>query len=564
MAEPARASARPDRRERDVESYLKRYEQLAESPERANFDAHCSEIAQLMWPEADHFRGVQTPGSKRNQKVYDSTAARALWKFAAALESLLIPRAQKWHRLRSSNEELNKDPAVKAWFEEATRIAFAVRNSPRGNYYAQKHEGYMSVGAFGNACVFTDEPKSGSGIRYKYCHIGKVFVAPDHEGKIDTVYRKFPLSAKAAHQKWGERAGAKVLAALEKNPWREFDYLHVVAPRGDRDPEALGPNSMPWISLYISCEDKQVVDEGGYEEMPYHFSRWSVAPGETYGRSPAMGALPDTKGLQRMMGDYWRVSHKAADPPLLIHDDGVIGAGGKTVKLFPGALNYGGVSADGRQLIQPLISGVQPEGLKDIMEQSREATNDWFLITLFRILAEDPRGNVTAFEIAQRMQEKGELLAPAVGRLQSEDLGPQIERELAILLRQGALPPLPDALLEAGGEYEIEYVSPATQYQRSGELVGIERTVAGVAPFAQIDPSIMLKFDAEKIAEIYQDVTGAPAKILRSAEDYEALRQAQAQAQQQAMMPERAATGAGALKDGAQALQLLQGGASGQ
>lgn len=559
MAAPAMVD-RPRRREHDIESYLRRYDQLVEM--RSNWDGHWTEISQLMWPEADDFltQRNQGGGEKRNQRVFDSTAARALWKFSAALESLLIPRQQKWHRLRSSDEALNNAPRVKAWFEESTRILFAVRNSPKANYYAQAHEGFMSIGAFGNKCIFTDEPKSARGIRYRYCHIGKVYVATNHEGLVDTVYRKFPLSAKAAYQKWGPKAGAKVLTALETNPWKEFDFLHVVAPRDDVDPESLGPESKPWISLYLGCEDKSVTEEGGYHEMPYLYSRWSVAPGEVYGRSPAMGALPDTKGLNKMMRDYWRVSHKAADPPLLLHNDGVIGQS-NPVRLQPGGLNYGGVSADGRALIQPLVSGAQPDGIKDIMEQAREATNDWFLITLFRILAEDPRAGITAFEIAQRMQEKGELLAPAVGRLQSEDLGPQIERELAILLRQGALPELPPELLEAGGEYEIEYVSPATQYQRAGELVGIERTVAGLAPLAAADPSLMLLLDGEAIGRIYQEVTGAPAKILRSHEDFEKLRQQQADAAQQAAMPEQMATGAGAAADGAKALQLLQGGA---
>jgi hypothetical protein len=108
-----------------------------------------------------------------------------------------------------------------------------------------------------------------------------------------------------------------------------------------------------------------------------------------------------------------------------------------------------------------------------------------------------------------------------------------------------------------------EYVSPATQYQRAGELVGVERTVAGVAPFAQLDPGIMLKFDVEQIAELYQEVTGAPAKILRSKEDYAALREQQQQAQAAAAMPEQMATAAGGAKDGAQAMKLLQGGAQG-
>ena len=40
-----------------------------------------------------------------------------------------------------------------------------------------------------------------------------------------------------------------------------------------------------------------MLDEGGYRTFPYAISRYVTAPGETYGRSPAMLALPSIKTL---------------------------------------------------------------------------------------------------------------------------------------------------------------------------------------------------------------------------------------------------------------------------
>ena len=54
--------------------------------------------------------------------MFDSTAALGLERFAAAMESMLTPRNQKWHRLQASNPILNKDRETKLWFEEATNI----------------------------------------------------------------------------------------------------------------------------------------------------------------------------------------------------------------------------------------------------------------------------------------------------------------------------------------------------------------------------------------------------------------------------------------------------------
>ena len=111
-----------------------------------------------------------------------------------------------------------------------------------------------------------------------------------------------------------------------------------------------------------------------------------------------------------------------------------------------------------------------------------EVINDAFLVTLFQILVDAPQ--MTATEAMLRAQEKGALLAPTMGRQQSEFLGPLIEREIDILSRAGALPPMPDALVKAGGMVEVEYQSPLNRAQRSEEGVAILRTLESLAPLA--------------------------------------------------------------------------------
>ena len=141
-----------------------------------------------------------------------------------------------------------------------------------------------------------------------------------------------------------------------------------------------------------------------------------------------------------------------------------------------------------------------------MMEQRRRMINDSFLVTLFQILVESPA--MTATEVLQRAQEKGALLAPTVGRQQSETLGPLIERELAVLAEQGLIPPKPPLLEEAGGEFEIEYVSPLTQAMRAPEGVGILRTLESVQAIAAIDPSVMDNFDSDEITRTLAEMRG--------------------------------------------------------
>jgi hypothetical protein len=221
----------------------------------------------------------------------------------------------------------------------------------------------------------------------------------------------------------------------------------------------------------------------------------------------------------------------------------------------PNGLNYGGVNADGRQLIQPFQSGARVDIADEKMEQRRRTINDAFLVTLFQILVENPR--MTATEAMLRAQEKGALLSPAMGRQQSECLGPMIERELDILQNQGALPPMPDVLIEARGEYEIVYDSPLSRMQRAEEVTGIARTLEMITPLAQFDPKVLVNFDPQEIVRITAEVNGVPVKALRSREEVAAIldqMQAQEEAAQLASIAQPAAT---AVKDVAQAQALM-------
>jgi hypothetical protein len=268
--------------------------------------------------------------------------------------------------------------------------------------------------------------------------------------------------------------------------------------------------------------------------------------------------LPDIKMLNEMAKTDIRAVHKLIDPPILLHDDGVLGGGAMTVNMRPGGLNVGGVNRDGRPLMQPFGTGARVDIAEAKMDQRRMAIDDAFLVTLFQILVETPR--MTATEALIRAQEKGMLLTPTMGRQQSEALGPLIEREIDLLMFHDMLPPMPEILVEAGGEYEIVYDSPMSRMQRAEELVGVQRTMELLTPFAQIaGPQVFDVIDADALARLTAEVSGVPTPVLRSPQAVAQMRQQRAQQEQEAMMMQAAQPLAGAVKDVAQAQALLQG-----
>jgi hypothetical protein len=531
---------------------IKEFEDLKGT--RVNWDSLWDEVAERVMPRQANFLRSRTQGEDRTERIFDSTAVLANERFASIMESMLTPRTQKWHRLTSTDESLNKSGRVREWFDEANAILYKKRYMPYTNYASQQSETYMSLGAFGTGALFVDNVP-GKGLRYKSVHLSEIYVRADSYGVIDTVFRHFELTKTQAVQRWGDAVPKRVMD--EKSETKKFKFLHIVKPRIGRDPTRVDFKGMPFESWYVNVDFAEVISESGYNTFPYAISRYVVAPDELYGRSPAIGAFSDIKMVNEMSRSQIRIAHKLADPPLLLHDDGILGYGNRTVNLTPGGLNYGGVSPEGRQLIHPLQTGGDLRTAEAILEQRRKAINDAFLTTLFQILVETPE--MTATEAMIRAQEKGQLLGPTISRQQSEALGPMIERELDVLMRNGDLPEMPPELLEAEGEYDVVYDNPMTRMMQAEEVVGLQRTIETIAPFVQVNPDLMAKFDAEQIAEDTAYINGVPSKWVRGEEEMEALQQQQAQADQQAQAVETMPAAATAMRDLAQAQALMGG-----
>lgn len=505
-----------------VEDILRQHSQMV--GERGTWENHWKEIAERILPRQDWFQiSNRTQGDKRTEKMFDATAALALERFAAAMESMLTPRTQHWHKLKTSNPNLNKSKPVNQYLDEVTNTLFQVRYSPKANFASQVHEAYMSLGAFGTGCVFIDDVV-GQGIRYKSIHLSEIYFAENHAGVIDKIHRKFELTARQAAQKFGyDKLPEKIQQMVEKNPEATFEFIHCVKPNEDLMRGRSDYRGMKFSSYYVALEGQKIVAEGGYTTFPYAVSRYVTSPKEIYGRSPAMLVLPDIKMINEMSKTVLRAAHKAVDPPLLLQEDGVLQA----FNARPSALNYGGINERGEQMVRPLETGGRVDIGLDMMEQRRKVINDAFLITLFQILVDAP--NMTATEAMLRAQEKGALLAPTMGRQQSEMLGPMIEREIDILARAGLLPAMPDELREMGGEVDIEYISPLNRAQRAEDGVAILRTLESVTGLAQFDPEVLMVFDPKKIARELADINGVPAKVLRSDDEIMSIKDQQAQ-----------------------------------
>ena len=171
-----------------------------------------------------------------------------------------------------------------------------------------------------------------------------------------------------------------------------------------------------------------------------------------------------------------------------------------------------------------------PEGW-DVALDERMAINDAFLVTLFQILIQTPQ--MTATEVLERAREKGALLSPTMGRFQAESVGPMVEREFDLLAWQNLIPPPPQALVEAGAEYHVEYDAPLNRAMRADEAAGTMRTFQWASEIAATtqDPSVMDYFDTDAIIPELMQINGAPFRFMRDPKQVAQLRAARQQAQ---------------------------------
>ena len=490
--------------------------------QRATWESHWQEVADYMMPRKADVIKTRSKGDKRGQLIFDSSPLQALELLAASLHGMMTNPSSAWFTLKFKDANMDQQDEGKIWLEAATEVMYTAFN--RSNFQQEIFELYHDLITFGTASMFIQEDDEDL-LKFSTRHINEIYIAEDEKGKIDTVYRKFTLSARAVIQKFGNSASTEMRAIAEKDPYQDMDILHCVYPRADFNPNLKDKENMPFESVYMEYKGGNELSVSGFKEFPFVCPRYLKASHEIYGRSPAMTALPDVKMLNEMCKTTIKAAQKQVDPPLLVPDDGFL----LPVRTVPGGLNF--YRSGTRDRIEPLNIGANnPLGL-NMEQQRRDAIRDIFYVNQLQ-LQQGPQ--MTATEVIQRNEEKMRLLGPVLGRLQSELLKPLIDRAFNILLRKGAFPEAPEFL--SGQDIDIEYVSPLAKAQKSTDLSSINRAMEMLGGLANVAP-VFDYIDFDALVKHIADVVGLPQKLLKRQSQVNAEREQQAaQAEQQQQM----------------------------
>lgn len=531
-----------------VDDKIKRFEAL--KSDRSIWNDHWQELRELVRPTAEDFNRLPVKAERRHNKILDGTALLASEQLSAGLHSFLTGPVERWFSLQANDPSLVEDEETLSWLEVVSNSIYEAYSSPKSKFHSSIHETYLDLAVFGTAVLYQGEDFTNGVPAFRAFPLSQCFILENSEGLVDTVYRELRYTTRQCLQRFGDRSPQKIKE--ERNSEKEWKFFHAVYPRKEYDDKKLDKLNMPYESCYVCLDTKEIVEEGGFKSFPYHVPRWSKLASEVYGRSPAMSCLPDIKMVNKMSEVVLKAAQKVIDPPLMVPDDGFL----MPIQTAPSSLIF---YTPGSDKIEPLVTNAKVDIGLEMMEQRREHILKCFYVDFLRM--QKLKVEMTAYEVADRREEQLRMMAPMLGRIQTELLGPMIQRTYQILDDAKKIPPSPPQMQSS--KLKIQYVSPAARAQVASRAMQVQRFLADVSPLAQISPDILDSINPDRLAAFMAEVRDIPRFILRTQEEIGQIRQSRQEAQQQmaaAQMAEQAGKAAKSFSDSGLLQQIGLGG----
>ncbi len=491
------------------------------------------ELSRFMAPHRGVFPGEERE-NLRNRHQFNNVAARALRKSAAGMTEGMTPANLPWFRHDYIDRDQREISGSREYADAVDERLNAILAA--GGFYQAIHSFNLELLCFG--CALLYEEQSMQTVAHFECPtVGTYAVSTDGNGMLDFVSHRLQFTARELERKFGRAAlSTKVQASLETRPYEEVEVVHVVMKRGGVDKRKIDRRSKPWASFWYEADNAEhLLDEGGYDEMPYFFTVWQDARGR-YGVGPGDEALADQKSIETYEMYKSMGLEKTLDPPLIMP-----GTLKGRVDTRPGGKNTGGLTAAGSQII-PLYQIDFGHSLPYVQQEIQTVSariEDSLMASVFASISMDQRpAQMSATEFMARKREATQQMGPAMSAYEPKVLNRVLERTYAIADRLGFMPDPPPDL---GQQFvlDVDYLGPMAQSLRQTGSDTTRQLVSDVLPLAQANPDVLDKLDLDQVVDELARGIAAPGSVVRSDSDVEDIRKAraeqQAQMQQQQM-----------------------------
>lgn len=501
------------------------------------------EIADNFYPQMADFTASRNLGETYADNLTSSFPLLVCRDLANAFSSMLRPLGKEWfHVTTRKADQLPED--ARAYLEWATRTMRTAMYATPANFIRSTDEGDNSFAAFGQAVLSVELNRTRDDFLYDSHHLRDVAWCENAGRKIDHVDKKCKFSASKLVELFPGKVHPKVLEAAgkDKDKLKEFNCRHILVPsRYFTDKKGV----KPYVSLYVDQDNDHAMEETELFHFKYIIPRWKTLPGSQYAYSPATWyALPDARLLQEMTLTLLNAGQMAVHPPLVATKEAIKG----DVPYYAGGVIWADREYDERagEAIRALDLGVKngmPLGL-EMAQAVMHTLSEAFFLNKLNMPQRGPE--MTAYEVGQRVQEYIRNALPLFGPMEIDYNGQLCERTFELGMRAGLFGSpfdIPESL--KGQDIQFRFESPlhdALDADKGQRFMEAEAVLTRAAALG--DP---LALQLMKVTDAARDTLHSikvPSKWLRTEQEMDDLRVAEAERQKVEALKAQVADGA--------------------
>lgn len=496
------------------------------------------ELSRYIDPTRGIFNGNRSNVGKMidHKILLDSHATHAKRITSSGMQTGMTDPARPWYRLTMDAWIIENVPGVREWIDDIANRMIDVMN--KSNIYRVFQNCYDELVQFGTGCfiILSDYDDV---IRGRSFTAGEYYIGTDSKGRVNTFAREYQMTVGQMVDEFGlESCSAQVQSSYKLGQVDEvINVYHLIEPNKDKMAGYEDMKNMPFKSCYweVAQGANDFLAHRGYKWFNVIAPRWdSITTDMEYGYGPSWHAIGDVKQLQTLVSDKL-IAEQLVNKPPAVEDSSVVGHSNR----MPGGVTKTSSNVPNSGLRPAYQINPNLENMQNSIELMHAKIDKHLFADLFLMISSMPvNSQTTAFEIATRKQEQMMMLGPILHGLNEEMHSKSIDIIFNIMNEAGLIPPPPQGILDlqAQGqlpEIKVQYISILAQAQKAMGIQQIESTIAAVANASAIYPEAPDNLDIDIAVEEIADLSGVPAKIIRSKESIKALRDARAQQMQQ-------------------------------
>jgi hypothetical protein len=485
---------------KNVKELIKRFQKAKENWEL--WRALHQDAMDYSIPMRSTFR-TQVQGQEKNLHIYDSTAEDSLHKFVSRIQSSLVPPWRKWMELTPGMlvpEDQKKE--IEEELQEHTNEFFD--NLNHSNFSTEIASSFADL-AIGTGAIMIEEGRFNVDEKFNFTNIP---LAELYLEDVKNAWRHHELPVCKIKERWPE---AKLTQSLEEairnDPLKKVKIINGML---------YDNKSRRYYHILLYEKDESILFMQSFRHRRLIVFRWSVTPGEVYGRGPIMQVLGDIKSLNKvqelllqnaaiqMCGLYTGISDGVFNP--------------HTVRISPGAIISVGQNGTQNPSLQALPRagdlGLGAFVLESLQNKIKKAL---FVDQLGEIT--DPVRSAT--EIMIRKQEMLELAGASIGRLKTELIEPLVAACIEIME-----PNPEEPYIEIDGKQTtIKQTSPLAKAEELEDFQNSQVWFDSVSQLGRVvGPQVIMgSVKIEDLPSFWAEKLSVPMKLVRDEEERQPL-----------------------------------------